>query len=84
MILYYCFELDGGKLLSCYNTALFTFSIGYYKRIKDGHVEFCGATDDDLAALTTLNGWWNEGLIDPDGAHTPETWIWMHNFQTEQ
>ena len=66
MILYYCFELDGGKLLSCYNTALFTFSIGYYKRLRDGHVEYCGATDDDLAALTTLNGWWNEGLIDPD------------------
>jgi len=66
MILYYCFELGGGKLLSCYNTTLFTFAIGYFKRIGNGQGEFCGAPDDDLAAITTLNEWWNEGLIDPN------------------
>lgn len=66
MPLYYCFELSGGKLFSGYNTALFTFSIGYYKRIVDGHVQYCGSTDDDLAALTTLHQWYEEGLIDPN------------------
>ena len=71
MILYYCFELSGGRLLSGYNTALFTFSMGYYKRIVDGHVQYCGSTDDDRAALATLAQWYSEGLIDPNwGSYT--------------
>ena len=48
-----------------YNTALYMSRLSYM-RVKDGKVEFCGTTDDDLALMTMLNTWYNEGLISPN------------------
>ncbi len=36
-----------------------------YPRVVNGEVQFCGVTSDDYDLLSMLNGWWNEGLIDP-------------------
>lgn len=68
MLVFSNIELSNGDLLCGYNTKVFTYSIGYYKRIVDGKVEYCGATEDDRAAYTMLNKWFTEGLIDPDYA----------------
>ena len=68
MGMYNCLEKSGGKMFSGYNTAMFSFSTGYYKRIRDGHVEYCGTTEDDKAAMTTFSTWFAEGLIDPNYA----------------
>ncbi|NLO48735.1 MAG: hypothetical protein GX111_10510 [Clostridiales bacterium] len=66
MTVFAWFELSPGRLFSGYNTSLWNIIIGYYKRVNEGKVEFCGATDDDLAAMTRLHQWWDEGLIDPN------------------
>jgi putative aldouronate transport system substrate-binding protein len=48
-----------------FNTTPYNGGLSYI-RVVDGKVQFCGTTSDDLALLTMLNGWWNEGLIDPN------------------
>lgn len=42
-----------------------------WNRVVDGKVSFNGTTEDDKALMQYLNGWYNEGLIDPNfGAYT--------------
>jgi hypothetical protein len=48
-----------------FNTTPTNNTLGY-RRVVDGKVQVCGTTSDDLELLTMLNGWWNEGLIDPN------------------
>ena len=60
-----CGEATPGYAYCGYNTALYMTRLSY-TRVVDGQVQFCGTTDDDLALMTMLNSWYNEGLISPN------------------
>jgi putative aldouronate transport system substrate-binding protein len=64
MMIYNTFEL--AALNWCGFNTTPTNNVLTYLRVVDGAVQVCGTTSDDLALLTMLNGWWNEGLIDPN------------------
>ena len=48
-----------------FDTTVYTTSMAY-ARVKNGTVEFCGATEDDRDAMQLLVDWYKEGLISPN------------------
>lgn len=58
-------EATPGYNFCGFNTVLYMTRLSYM-RVVNGEVQVCGTTDDDLALMTMLNQWYNEGLISPN------------------